>query len=99
MKIATHLKSIDIFGESVNFNARDQSKTFKTWPGALMTLLFALVVAAYGGKRFIVFINRDDTKFQEAVSLNQFDPEDKPISFEELGISFAFRLSSRDRHI
>ena len=57
-----------------------------------MTLLFALVVVAYGGKRFIVFINRDDTNFQEAESVKQLDLDDEPSTLGELDFNFYFRL-------
>ena len=57
-----------------------------------MTLLFALVMIAYGGKRFIVFINRDDTNFQEAESVKQLGLDDEPATLGELDFNLNFRL-------
>ena len=57
-----------------------------------MTLLLAFVVVSYSSERFIVFVNREDTNFQEAESVKQFNPGDGPTTLGELDFTFEFRL-------
>ena len=59
------IKSIDIFGESINFTTKNGDKNFKTWLGALMTLFLYFLVIIYSTKRLFVMINREDTKYFE----------------------------------
>ena len=62
-RITTIMKSIDIFGDSINFSAKDGARTYKTCVGALVTFFLCILLSLYSTKRFVIMMNRDDTKF------------------------------------
>ena len=86
------MKSIDIFGDSISFTARNGDSNFKTWLGALITLFLYFLVVFYSTRRFVVMINREDTKFGESTAGNAQNVEEEAKHLEDLDISLAFRL-------
>ena len=75
-RTAKIMKSIDIFGDSINFSAKDGERSYKTCVGAFVTLLLFILLSLYSTKRFIIMINRDDTKYGASTSFNTHAFED-----------------------
>ena len=59
-KITNGQKSIDIFGERVNFNI-DGSDSHKGIFGSIVTVCIALIVLSYGLDKFFLMIEYRDT--------------------------------------
>ena len=91
-KITKVVKSIDIFGDTVSFSAKNGEKSFKTWLGALVTFFLYMLLASYSIKRFIVMINRDDTKFTETTEGNAENIDDSAKYLNDLNVTLAFRV-------
>ena len=91
-RITTTMKSIDIFGDSINFSAKGGARNFKTWVGALFTFLLCILLISYSVKRFVIMINRDDTKFGVSTAVNVQDFEDEALLLEDLDVQLGFRL-------
>ena len=91
-RIAKVVKSIDIFGDTVSFTARNGDKSFKTWLGALVTFFLYMIIASYSIKRFVVMINRDDTKFAETTEDNAENLDDYAKYLDDLNVSLGFRV-------
>ena len=47
IRISSLLKSIDLFGDKVQFKVKDKT-TFVTLPGALVTLMIYFLIVLYG---------------------------------------------------
>ena len=94
IKVAKVVKSIDIFGDKVSFSAKDGDKSFKTWLGAIITFFMYMLIASYSIKRFIVMINRDDTKFAETTEGNAENIDESAKFLDDLNVSLGFRLVS-----
>ena len=91
-RITTTMKSIDIFGDSIYISAKGGARNFKTWIGALLTFLLCTLLISYSAKRFVIMIDRDDTKFGVSTAVNIQDSEDGAILLDDLDIQLAFRL-------
>ena len=91
-RITKIVKSIDIFGDTVSFTAKEGDKSFKTWLGALVTLSLYMLIAFYSVKRFVVMINRDDTKFAETAEDNAENIDDHAKYLDDLNVSLGFRV-------
>ena len=61
-KLKDFLKSLDNFGDSVNFSVKNGLKSYTTWPGAIFSLIIYSVILLYGGTKFTIMANRQDTK-------------------------------------
>ena len=84
-------KSIDKFGASMNFTVNDGSSTFKTWSGALISLIILILISAYGFRKFTILIQHDDTTFQTINEKNAI-AEDTVFTSEEINFNLAFVL-------
>ena len=51
-------KQIDSFGESVNFIVKKGDTSYKTAPGAFISLLIYGLILIYGGTKFLTMILR-----------------------------------------
>ena len=57
------MKSIDSFGEVVNFTTGNDQTKYGSFPGAIFTLLMLAFTLLYGVQKFIVLLEREDTNF------------------------------------
>ena len=71
-KVIGTLKGIDRFGKSINFSLRDGASSYKTWSGAVLTLLIYTLIFVYGIAKFEVLILREDTKQTTSLQRNAF---------------------------
>ena len=89
-KIANVQKSIDIFGERVNFNI-DGSDSHKSFFGAFVTMIIALIVLSYGLDKFILMTEYRDTIHQETTDTGAIDIE-KVFPQSETKVNVAFSV-------
>ena len=78
---------MDNFGDSINFSLRDGLKSYKTWPGAICSLVIYSMILLYGATKFDIMANRLDTKQVSTEQVNAF-PQDQVFNSEELGFDF-----------
>ena len=81
------LKSLDLFGDSVNFSVKSGLKRYTTWPGAICSLIIYSVILLYGGTKFTIMAKRQDTKQLTTIHEYAFTP-DQVFGAEELGFDF-----------
>ena len=62
-------------------------KSYKTWPGAICSLVIYSMILLYGATKFDIMANRLDTKQVSTVHVNAF-PQDQVFNSEELGFDF-----------
>ena len=91
MKIASFLKSLDKFGDSVSFNVNRQPK-FGTWFGLLCTAVTLLLISCYAYVRFMVMWNYEDTMYQ-VKHVTQDDFDERVFTSEEVEFDFAFTFT------
>ena len=88
-KIANGQKSIDIFGEQVNFNI-DGENSHKSFFGSFVTIIIALIVVSYGLDKFILMTEYRDTIHQETTDIGSIDHERVFLQSEtKLNIAFS----------
>ena len=80
-------KSIDNFGDSINFSVRGGLTSYKTWPGAICSIVIYSIIIIYGSTKFMTMARRQDTKQMSTVQEYAF-PEDQVFNSEELGFDF-----------
>ena len=56
-------------------------------PGAICSLVIYTIILLYGGTKFAIMANRQDTKQVSTVQVNAF-PQDQVYNSEELGFDF-----------
>lgn len=61
IRISSLLKSIDLFGDKVQFKVKDKT-TFVTLPGALVTLMIYFLIVLYGQQKFRIMWQYEDTQ-------------------------------------
>ena len=88
-KIANGQKSIDIFGEKVNFNI-DGADSHKSFFGAFVTIIITLIVLSYGLDKFILMTEYRDTIHQETTDTGAIDSEKVfPQSDTQVNVAFS----------
>ena len=70
------LTRFDSFSEPVMINYKGESK-FKTFGGALVSILTAAIVLAYGSRKFIQLVDRADPNIINLIS--RLSPDDKTL--------------------
>ena len=86
-KFKNVLKSIDNFGDSINFSVRGGLKSYNTWPGAICSIVIYSIILLYGTTKFTMMARYQDTKQVSTVHEYAF-PLDQVFSSEELGFDF-----------
>ena len=51
-KLISVYKSVDKFGDSIGFKVRNGESSFKTIPGAILSLVIYLLIVIYGSTKF-----------------------------------------------
>ena len=51
-KLISIFKSVDMFGDSIGFTVRNGAVSFKTIPGAILSLIIYLLIVIYGSTKF-----------------------------------------------
>ena len=70
-----NFKQIDLFATDITFNENGAS-SFSTVFGACLSLLIALIVAAFGINKFFIMFNFDDTNYSEFTFENALSGEE-----------------------
>ena len=81
------LKSVDKFGDSVNFSVKNGLNSYRTWPGAICSLIIYSIILLYGSTKFTIMAKRQDTKQVSTVQEYAFS-QDQVFEAEELGFDF-----------
>ena len=68
------LKSLDNFGDSVSFSVGNGLKSYRTWPGAICSILIYSIILLYGSSKFAIMAKREDTKQVTTVQEHAFTP-------------------------
>ena len=74
-KFKNIFKSVDKFGDSVNFSVKNGSASYKTCSGAILSILIYSLILLYGGTKFTTMVKRQDTKQASTVQEYAF-PQD-----------------------
>ena len=53
---------MDRFGDSISFTVNKGNQSYKTLPGAIISLLVYACILFYGVRKFYIMVNRLDTK-------------------------------------
>ncbi len=74
-KVGSKFKEMDLYGEQVSLTYKgDQS--YKTIPGALMSLIVVLTIMAFGTYRCSVFVMKDDPNLSKQSFTRDLDRDD-----------------------
>ena len=88
------LKSIDLQGESVNFQIRNQS-SYRTRCGGFVTLFVSFFLIIYSSQKFMTMVHRGETKYQRVE--HQFAiPNRQKFEQAEMDIDIAFTIIDRN---
>ena len=64
-KTAAYVKSYDIFGENVGFSVNNGQRTYKTLPGACISIVIIMCVNLFAIKKIIDMANYKGISYQE----------------------------------
>ena len=60
---------MDRFGDTISFTVNKGNQSYKTLPGAIISLLVYAFILLYGVRKFDIMVNRLDTK--QTLSIRQ----------------------------
>ena len=74
-KVGSKFKEMDLYGEQVSLTYKgDQS--YKTIPGAIVSLIVLLTIFAFGTYRFLVFVSRSDPNLSKQSFTRDLDHDE-----------------------
>ena len=94
-KIQNKIRQLDQFGDSVGFTVKKGQSTYTTWAGAVVSLIIFALITLYGSQGFIVFIKRDDTKY-ETYSIAHENFKDSVYKGKDINFNVAFTVWGSD---
>ena len=63
--MSSKLKGFDIYGEQINLTYKGED-SFKTMPGALVSILIITLLTAYSGYRIFVLLTRNESSISKS---------------------------------
>ena len=66
LPLVTYFKRFDLFGNGVNFTFDGQS-SYQSVCGAILTIISATLAVIFMKEKYLIFINKEDTRIQERV--------------------------------
>jgi hypothetical protein len=75
-RLNSKFKELDIYGEQIGLTYKGDS-SFKTSPGAIISLIVLLAMVAFSSYKFSVFVNRQDPDVSRQTFLRNLDEEDE----------------------
>ena len=89
-RIGNVLMRIDLFGETASFDINGKT-SYPSICGTLMSVVIFAAILAYGGKKYRVMLDYEDTMHQTTQKKNSFD-ETKVMTFDQMHLNFAATL-------
>jgi hypothetical protein len=75
-RLNSKFKELDIYGEQIGLTYKGDS-SFKTSPGAVISLIVLLAMVAFSSYKFSVFVNRQEPNVSRQTFLRNLDEEDE----------------------
>jgi hypothetical protein len=89
-RLKSKFKEFDLYGEQIGLTYKGQ-RTFKTTPGAIVSLSVISVLFAFTVYRLITFLNKEDPSVSKQSFMRNLDGE-RPLSPNYYGFEIAFGL-------
>ena len=86
------MKEFDIYGDHIGLTYKGET-SFKTFPGAIVSLIVVLLICAFSLYRTIIFFEKNDPNVSKQGFMRNLDSED-PINPKDYGFDFAFGLDT-----
>ena len=91
----TYFKRFDLFGNGVSFTFDGQS-SYQSVCGAILTIISTTLALIFFNEKYLIFIDKEDTNYQEWVEFGANSANQNPIGYKETGYNFAFSVAPLD---
>ena len=89
-KVLSKFKEIDLYGEKISLTYKGE-QTYKTLPGAIISVLVLLTMLAFSTYRCLVFVTRDGPELSKQSFTRDLDHEEALLP-NNFGFNIAFGL-------
>ena len=93
--LSSIIKSFDKFGDTVNFNIKNGSPVYRTWPGTVISLIIYSLILIYGGQKFLIMWSFDDTKYEKNIKWESVSI-DSVFTADDIDFQVAFSIVMGD---